>query len=337
MLPQLLFWPPTLLADALAVIERGESVLILGPRRSGKSTLLRAISEACRRENMIIGMNARMEPWDLLRMIAPDKRSSIIEQQARAALTTVPAGFQNAIEAIVPSQQFLLLIDDFEFALDRNGEIWTTFLEILRSSRPQLSLVICSDPAALIYQSAKATGSRFFPGYRILHLTPWPADLIENFIRTIDPDGKYRDGDLPHTLAQLLAPAWPYEVLTVLFAVDQLDDRSPTSIERVLDDLTLRMYGPESVEKRVRDVLSPRDSEAARYLLSAFGLGAEKLSLTEASERSGGRIAEHDFVRAGQSLASLSFLQFITPRSLQPLTGLVRRKLQLDYAGTAKQ
>lgn len=286
---------------------------------------------------MIIGMNARMEPWDLLRIIAPDKRSSIIEQRGRAALTTIPAGFHNAIEAIVPSQELLLLIDDFELALGRNDDTWTTFLEILRSSRPKLSLIICSDPAALVYQRAQATGSRTFSGYRILHLAPWPADLIENFIRTADPDGKYRDGNLPHTLAQLLAPAWPYEVLTVLFAVDQLDDLSPTNIERVLDDLTLRMYGPEPVEKSVRSLLSPRDSDAARYLLSAFGLGADKLSLSEASERTGGRIAEHDFVRAGQRLASLSFLQFLTPRSLQPLTGLVRRKLQLDYAGTAKQ
>ncbi len=338
-LSQLLFWPPNLLADGLATIKAGDSALILGPRRSGKTTLMRAIANACQRDHTIISMTARMEVWDLLRIIASTKPrpDAAVERQVRSTLFHIQEGFREAIDAVFPEEAFVLFIDDFDFAIGRDGDFWTHFLGILQSSRPKLSLVLCSDPAALsIADNSNTTPSRTFPGYRVLHLAPWPADIVETFIRNTSPTNRYTDGDFPRTLAQLLAPAWPYEVLSVLFAIDQLGDLSPTSIERVLDDLTLRMYGPEPIEKRVKEVVSSREFDAARQLLHAFGLGANKLTLTEASDRSSGRLAEHDFARAGQRLATLSFLQFITPRSLQPLTGLVRRKLQLDYAGSSK-
>ena len=129
----------TLATDVLTVPD-GEHVLVLGPPRSGRSTVLVRMMRAWIDDAGRGPRAAREQPW--VGVLAPRKSSL---RAAVDATADVFVGVDELLDAVPPSGPALVLIDDAELVDDMGGRL----ASLIAARRPGLVVATAARPEAL--------------------------------------------------------------------------------------------------------------------------------------------------------------------------------------------
>jgi hypothetical protein len=221
-------------------LNRRQGALVLGPRRSGKSSLLRHTALRLTENHMrpaLVDLQGMRTPFSLLAEIAPERRRDFmldeteflrLSNQDHIPFERLEKGVDEALRLL---EIDVLMLDEVGMAVatERN-ELFSHAIALIAAGieRKGGACVMAAGADELRMALAKSEELRtaVFRFERIT-LRPWPKPVVRDFIRarlgTVDP---HRLDEVVHAIS----PGWPMEVAVVARAAFQETPDDPVDV-----------------------------------------------------------------------------------------------------------
>ena len=270
--------------DIWKALRSGKDVIVSGPRRSGKTSLLRSICDRGAEEHALWSESGPDREKIVCYVDAQhprperqlcDRLAAVLPKAIRptAALLARSGGADDELlthylhEVLGALQRagidVLLLIDEVDLPLRRSEpDLWRYFLNLLFRNG-DICLVVTADA-----QNVDALGIRGLDGKRAriqnIELRPWNEREIRTLIKRA-----ISDESLVISLSKALAPAWPIEVMLVIHHLIEEGVPNASEFASLLDDPELTEYG-RSLLSRALSGLDRSETKIAMGLLNSI-------------------------------------------------------------------
>lgn len=345
--------------QVLKELEHGHNVILLGPRRSGKTSLIMTVENELRERlnnTKIIYSDLRGERniWSLLSKVsAGDRFTSILgetrystEQNTDKAHELTREVFEKALE---DGGKIILLLDEVGYFLndDHAGALMIMFLDFC-ARHPKITLLLSGEPLEinqLISHLRRATPDfqkHFLRRSKTIALQPLTRDQITEFIKfnlasSEARDNGFSESDL-ETVASMLAPAWPFEVAIVMNALEDTlyDDDLHDFNAKLEQAITLpldRMFGGGSIEMLLENQLPKREIPIANMILDIIASSDRDLTIEGIFDEKKSKHAGSELSVVAKHLKELGIVRFVGEKEfIKPATGLYAYRLKREYS-----
>jgi hypothetical protein len=270
--------------DIWESLRSGMDVIVSGPRRSGKTSLLQSIrgrateepalwSESGPDRKKIVCYVDAQHPQperqlcDQLATVLPEAlkpTAALLARSGDANEELLQHYLHEVLRALRRARiDVLLLIDEVDLPLQRSKQsLWRDFLNLLFRNE-DICLVVTTDA-----QNVDGLGIRGSDQKRArirqVELRPWNEQEIRNLIKRA-----VSDESLVTALSKVLAPAWPLEVMLVIHHLIEEGVPNPSQVASLLEDPELTEYG-RALLSRAFSRLDRSETKIAMGLLTSI-------------------------------------------------------------------
>lgn len=351
------------LKEVLKAIENGRDVFLLGPRRSGKTSLLRRVRhvlESDQKAPKIVSVDLQGERniWAVLAKLAPETKEDSILEHTRFNRNPDPEAMMDLANQVMEEAtrrhgRLLLLLDEVGYFIreDEQMELMLRFLEVcLRFEKVTVLLAgeAFEYQRFISYAAARSANfDRVFSGrFRVIYLSPMnKAEMVE-FVRRLTfkhPEPEYLPSQRNiEDIIALTAPAWPFELLMILNALEEERRDSPNenrhpNLEEVIRQPIRRFYG-HGIEDTLLYGLRKRDIPLAHKIFEMLAETKGELTTEDIANSDKRSFTTSEVTTVAKHLEDLGVLRAIDrDNTLEPLTGLTKLWIKAAYGDDERQ
>lgn len=340
--------------QVLNELEQGHDVILLGPRRSGKTSLIMTVENELRERlnnTKVIYSDLRGERniWSLLSKVSPEDRFTSIlgetkystERNTDKAHVLTQEIFEKALEI---DGKIILLLDEVGYFLndDHASDLMIMFLEFC-GRHPRITLLLSGEALEInqLISHLQRSTTDFQRRSKTIALQPLTRVQIAEFIEFNLASSEVRDNDFSkndlETVASILAPAWPFEVAIVMNALeDTLHDEDTQDFAAKLEQvITLpldRMFSGGSIEMLLENQLPKREIPAANMILDIIASSDRDLTIEDIFDEKKSKHAGSELSVVAKHLKELGIVRFAGEEEfIKPATGLYAYRLKREY------
>ena len=346
--------------QVLNELERGRDVILLGPRRSGKTSLMMTVAEELQQTHkaartVFSDLRGERNLWSLLAKLSPnDKLNSMLteltylnDQRAGEVMILASKILETAAEGY---KSVYLLLDEVGYFLQEESttDLFIEFLDLCGQHK-RITLLLSGE--ALEISRILSRARRIHPNYdkiysdrfRSIELQPLNQDQIKLFVESNLDSSEIRklgvsENDLDR-FAEILAPAWPFEVAIVwnqLIEIrdDDKEDDFETDLIRAIATPLLRLTGSRSIEMIIIEQLPKRELSAADTILETLAISKTDITIDDILGIRNPRHTESELLLVAKHLQEIGIIRIEGKQGiLKPATGLLGFRLHQEYGG----
>ncbi|WP_072389389.1 ATP-binding protein [Hyphomicrobium sp. CS1BSMeth3] len=263
----------TELAALDRAITTGGKVLLVGPRRSGKTSLLhqarRRLGEAGATRNPLhldlSGASARASAVRILALAAqqaPHAREVAAATPEAELLAALQAALRHRV-AEGPGR-LVLFIDEIGAPLapdDAERQLWRNLIAALADIA---GLTVIASLDTRVFDALGAP-----KGFDIIRIKPWDADVVRR-AATAWARAERMPSELVDAIVERLSPAWPMELMRLLLEIPRNGPPTERALDALIDRQARDISYEEAVQRLATTTLRKRDEHLIRLILSAL-------------------------------------------------------------------